>query len=317
MEVAICIDIGGTNTKLALVNHSYELLSQDSMPTAGYQRSEDYFNSISRRISKMILGLKEPFSIQGIGIGSPSLNLQKQTIQGSANISFLNEVCISRVFKDKFDVPVFLINDGNAAALGEGLKGAAINLRNYILITLGTGLGCGVVVDGEIVQGLRGMAGEFGHVRVQGSGRRCGCGAIDCLETYVSASGIKRTAFEMMVKTNQPTILRSISYEGLSAKLIYELAVGGDPVARKVFEYTGEVLSTKISELITIFDPEAIILAGGLTAAGDILLQPILNNLSPKSSPIYHSKINISISSLAINEAALLGAASLVFKQKK
>lgn len=317
MKVAVSIDIGGTNTKLALVDQNYQLLRRSQLPTLGYGSVSSYLNTVFNHIRKLASGLDRNYEIEGIGIGTPCANTRTKMIEGAANISFLNDQPITTLFESEFGVPTQLINDGNAAALGEGIKGAAQGMSNYILITLGTGLGCGIVVEGKVAQGVRGMAGEFGHVIAQKGGRQCACGAKGCLETYTSASGLKRTVFELMADLDQESILRSISFEQMSAKQIYEAALKGDPIALKAFDFTGMILGEKLADLVTLFEPQAIFLTGGLASAADLFLEATIAGARKNVLPIYRSTIHILISSLAVNEAALYGAASLVFEHQK
>lgn len=316
MKAAISIDIGGTFTKLAIINAGYEILGRGKISTQGYSSYKEYFDSIYNNANRILGKVGLMTGIKGIGVGAPSSNTKENTIQDAANVPFLNKVSITEALHERFGLPAFLINDGNAAALGEGLKGTAKGLQNYVLITLGTGLGCGVVVGGQVVTGYRGMAGEFGHVIALKGGRQCGCGAFGCLETYASANGLKRTVFELLAKMETESQLRSYTFDELTAKKVYELALADDPIAKQAFKKTGEILGEKLADLITLFEPEAVILSGGLAQAGALILKPTIEGVYKNILPIYRSTINIQISSLAVNEAALIGAASLVFNSK-
>ncbi len=314
MEIVISIDIGGTSTKLALVHLKTGILEKTAVPSQGYKSQKRYFEKLFEEIATLQSRLDFSYTLLGIGIGTPACNTKKGTIEGAANLAFLNDVPIVQLFEEKYKLPVFLINDGNAAALGEGLFGAAKGMKDYIVLTLGTGFGCGIVTSGIVLQGASGKAGEFGHIVVRKNGRKCGCGSKGCLDTYVSASGIKRTVYKLLADLRLESRLRSISFDQLSPKMIYEAALEDDKIALKAFNYTGKILGQKIADLYTIFEPEAIFLSGGLSSAGNILLEPVLKTARQHVMPFYQSKIAISPSALALNEAALLGAASLVWK---
>jgi glucokinase len=208
-----------------------------------------------------------------------------------------------------------ITNDANAAALGELLFGAAKGMKNFVVITLGTGLGSGIVVDGKLVVGHDGFAGEFGHVVAKANGRQCGCGKRGCLETYASATGIRRTAFKMLADINQPSILRNITFEKLSAKMITEAAKTGDPLARAAFEYTGLILGTRLADLVAILNPEAIFFFGGLANAGELLFDPTRRHMEEYMFPVFKGKVKLLTSGLQDKNAAVLGAAALIWKE--
>ncbi len=318
MDTAISIDIGGTNTKIALVDSSGAILARERLQTRASQSVESYFESIFQQIDR----LRRPFSeakLVGIGIGAPACNEHDGTIERSANLLFEERVPIRQVFSDRYRLPAHLVKDANAAALGEQLFGGGRGMRNFILLTLGTGLGGGIILNGRLVSGASGLASEMGHMRVRGDdGRLCGCGRRGCLETYVSATGIIRTVFALLAEELTDSRLRTMPYAELSAHHVFEAAQAGDPIARQAFERTGAVLGAKMADLVAALEPEAIFLSGGLAQAGDLLLRPAQEHLDRNLLHLMQGKVRILPSQLGADDAALLGAASLaLFNQKE
>ncbi len=310
------IDIGGTSTKLAIVGQQGVILEKSTLMTSAFKDEHTYFNSLFESIYTLLSMHNGQYKVNGIGLGAPSCNPIEGTIDGAANLPFPQKVEIARVLETEFDLPVYLIKDGNASALGEGLFGAAQNMDNYMVITLGTGLGCGIVSNKKIVSGNNGQAGEIGHSVIKRNGRECGCGKNGCLETYVSATGIKRTLFKLLTFSVAENSFKNIPFNEVSPKMIYEAAKIGNPIALKAFEQTGQILGEKLSELVAIFEPEAIFLAGGLSEAGTFLFDPVIAHMEHSLLDIYKGKIQVLPSSLKTNEAALLGAASLVWQNQ-
>lgn len=315
MPVAIGIDIGGTSTKIAIVNGKGRIIERKSLPMKDFDNEWTYFRALFNTIYAL-LNCHSTEKVIGIGVGSPSCIPQKGIIKGAANLPFSHEVEVSKILEAEFGVPTFLIKDGNAAALGEGQFGAAKNMTNFIVLTLGTGLGCGVVVNDDIISGNYGQAGEFGHSIIKENGRTCGCGRKGCLETYVSATGIKRTLFKLLASCNSISDLRDVTFNQLTAKMISEAAKKGDAIAQEAFKYTGEMLGKQLADLVTLFEPEAFFLAGGLAEAGDLLFQPTIKQMESSLLDYYQGSIKVLPSSLKTNEAALLGPASLVWKNQ-
>ncbi len=318
LDTAISIDIGGTNTKIALVDSNGAILARERLQTRASQSVESYFESIFQQIDHV----RRPFpqvKLVGIGIGAPACNERDGTIERSANLLFKERVPIRQIFADRYRLPAHLIKDANAAALGEQLFGGGRGMDNFILLTLGTGLGGGIILNGRLVSGSSGLASEMGHMRVPGSaGRRCGCGRRGCLETYVSATGIIRTVFALLAEETAESRLRHISYAELTAHHIFEAAHDGDPIACLAFERTGAVLGAKMADLVAALEPEAIFLSGGLAQAGDLLLQPAQEHLDRDLLHLMQGKVSILPSQLGADDAALLGAASLpLFNQKE
>lgn len=315
MELAIGIDIGGTNTKIALVTPEGVILGRTHVSTAGQENEHAFFRSLFFSIAGLLNKTGGEFHLNGIGAGAPSVNEREGTIENAANLPFSERVEFVKVMTEQYGLPVFLVKDSNASTLGEMRYGAAQGMQNFVLLTLGTGLGCGVVVDGRLMRGEGGHASEAGHVCVNKLGRECGCGRQGCLETYVSATGLKRTVFELMSNSLTTSKLRNTSYDAMSAKSISEAAQNGDLLAQKAFEYTGEVLGQALADMAAWFEPEAFILSGGLVAAGSLLFEPTIESLEKHSLAFHKGKLKVLPSALGENDAALLGAASLVWAE--
>ncbi len=314
MKLAIGIDIGGTNANMALVSPAGRIVRRAQISTSEQADERSFFGALFSALSELMAGAGGNIQWAGIGVGAPSVNESEGTIENPANLPFSSRVEFVKIVKEHYQLPVFLAKDSNVSALGEMRYGAAQGMKNFVLLTLGTGLGCGIVMDGRLLRGERGHAGEAGHVCVQKDGRVCGCGRRGCLETYVSATGLKRTVFELMANTLEDSILRDISYKALNAKAISEAARQGDPLALKAFALTGEVLGQALADMAAWFEPEAFILSGGLAAAGEFLFKPGIESLEKYSLAFNKGKIRVAPSSLGENDAALLGAASLVWE---
>ena len=314
MEFALGIDIGGTTTKLALVDPEGKIAGRTSFSTSDRKSESDFFRALFFSIAGLLDHAAGEFHLAGIGAGAPSANEREGTIENAANLPFSPKVEFVKILAEQYGLPVFLVKDSNASTLGEMNFGAAKGMKNFILLTLGTGLGCGVVVDGRLLSGKSGHASEAGHVCVNQFGRECGCGRLGCLETYVSATGLKRTVFEFTSNSLADSSLRSISYEKMTAKAIAQAANDGDGLAKKAFDYTGEILGLALADMAAWFDPEAIFLTGGLAASGDLLFRPTVKKMEAHLLEYYKNKIKLLPSALGENDAALLGTASLVWK---
>jgi glucokinase len=309
LKTALGIDIGGTNTKLALINASGQFLKENSFPTNDYPNSNSYVERLISEIESFL----DHNEIEGIGIGAPSSNEKSGCIENPANLPIQGILPITNILSTHFDLPVYLVKDANAAALGEYYFGEGKKVNNLVVVTLGTGLGCGIIIDGKLLRGERGMAAELGHVPVFYPGRDCGCGKKSCLETYVSARGVVRTALEFMAKTNENSALRQIIPAELDSKKIHQLAILGDPLSIEVLAFTGKVLGEKLAEVMTLIEPEKIILAGGLAEAGAFLLPNAKLYLESNLIITQRNRVQIELSKLGLNRAALLGAASFLF----
>ena len=316
-EIAIGIDIGGTNSRFGVVTDSGEVLQEDRFPTKEYPKAENFVEALSDKIKKVLEEFKD-YTFKGIGVGAPNGNYFSGTIEQAPNLTWKGVVPLVDLFKKYFDIPVVLTNDANAAAIGEMMFGGAKNMKNFILITLGTGLGSGIVVNGDLVYGHDGFAGEMGHIFVYPeSGRMCGCGRRGCLETYASAQGIKRTMFELMANETEESKLRDISFSEMTSEHIYEAAKGGDALAQKAFEITGEYLGVKLADAVAFNSPEAIFLYGGLSKSGDMILKPTRKYFDKHVLNVYKGKTSIQFSELKEKHGAILGAAALVWKRRK
>ncbi|MCB0804330.1 MAG: ROK family protein [Bacteroidales bacterium] len=315
-QAAIGIDIGGTNTVLGLVDRYGKILVARSMPTKTSEDYTVYMDSLCNAIADLIAAGYTETEITGIGIGAPNGNYYNGTIEFAPNLKFNGIVPVVDYIKARFSYPiVVLTNDANAAAIGEMVYGGARNMKDFIMITLGTGVGSGIVVAGEMVYGHDGFAGEIGHTIVDPHGRHCGCGRQGCLETYTSAPGIKRTVFELLANRTEDSVLRNESFNCLSAKKIDEAARSGDKIAIEAFEITGEILGLKLADAVAHTSPEAIFLFGGLAQAGDLIFDPVKKHFENQVLNIYKNKVKILPSELPPGDAAILGASALVWKE--
>lgn len=316
-KVTVGIDIGGTFTKMGIVDREGNCLMNDSIETqTNDNKVETFLINLHTKIEEMRAQFAGQIELVGIGIGAPNGNYFKGTIENAANLKWKGIVPFVDLFKNYYPgIPIKLTNDAKAAALGEMIYGAAKGMKNFIEITLGTGLGSGFVVNGDLVYGADGFAGELGHTLVKSKGRQCGCGKKGCLETYVSATGIKRTVYKMLADSLEPSELRGISFEDLDGVMITEAAKHGDKLALKVFDYTGKVLGTKLADAVAITRPEAIFLFGGLSLAGDFIFNPTKKYMEDALLPIYRKKIKVLPSGLKNNNAAILGSSALAWKE--
>lgn len=315
-DLTIGIDIGGTSTKLGVVDKTGNVINKIAIPTTDYADVSDYLIALEEAIRHAIHGIVSPHELQGIGIGAPNGNFFRGTIEDATNLPWKGVIPFVDLLKKVFDVQIFITNDANAAAIGEMIYGDAKGMKDFIVITLGTGLGSGLVAGGELIYGHDGFAGELGHMTVKVDGRQCGCGKRGCLETYVSATGLKRTIYKLLADFNIPTELRDVSYNNLSTKSLEKAARNGDPVAIEAFEYTGKILGLKLSDSIVHTSPEAIFLLGGLAKAGDLIFKPTQYHMEKNLMPIFRNKVKLLPSGLSYQDAAIVGASSLVWKHR-
>ncbi|HYV92239.1 MAG TPA: ROK family protein [Chitinophagales bacterium] len=312
-KIVAGIDIGGTYTKYGLVNESGKILKQDSVPTTDFATAEKFVNAISTIILREAEKIKGA-ELQGTGIGSPNGNYYSGTVEFAPNLRWKGIIPMAKLFMDATRLPAVLTNDAKAAAIGEMIFGAAKNMKHFYFITLGTGLGSGIVVDGKIVYGHDGFAGELGHTTVTENGRNCGCGRKGCLEQYCSATGITRTYLELISGSGRK--LR-IPPKRINAKFIYEKYVKKEPEALQAFEFTGHILGVALANACCYTSPEAIFLFGGLTQSGDAIFKPVKKSFRKNLLKIYKGKTKILPSSLPENEAGILGASSLMWNELK
>lgn len=306
------IDIGGTNTVFGLVDSAGNILFKEAVPTAHFALPENLVAAISEHIEKYFLEFSENYELAGVGIGAPNGNYFKGTIELAANLKWKGIIPLARLFSDRLNCKVILTNDANAAAIGEMLFGGAKGMKDFIFITLGTGVGSGIVVNGGMVYGHDSFAGEIGHVIMFPDGRQCGCGRKGCLETYCSATAIKRTYSDLLLRNNGET---DIAGKVFDAKYIYDKAVSGDKNAIEAFNYTGDILGLALANSVAYTSPQTIFLFGGLALAGDFIFKPTIESFEKNLLNIYKNKIKILPSQLSENDAAILGAASLVWKE--
>lgn len=319
---SVGIDIGGTNTAIGIVDEAGNVVVKGGVDTPSHGDAERYVKEMGASVKDMAKKLKltNPDSeIMGIGIGAPNGNYYSGTIEYAPNLSFKGIVDLVELMRAEFPEYkyVALTNDANAAAIGEMVYGGAKGMKNFVMYTLGTGVGSGVVVNGDLVYGHDGFAGECGHTTLIPGGRVCGCGAKGHLEAYCSAPGMKRTAFELLAYYNaSDSLLADKSFNELSSKMIYEAAVKGDKVALEVFEKTGQYLGQGLADTVHHLSPEAIFLFGGPTAAGDYIFKPLRESLEAHLLPIFKNKIKILPSELSAGDAAIVGASALVWKEQ-
>lgn len=313
-EVTIGIDIGGTNTKYGVVDRAGNVLFHSHVSTRDHVEFTDFLKALSAEL-KHALSQSGEHKLIGIGVGAANGNYYHGTIEHATNLQWKGIIPLADLLRNEFHVPALVTNDANAAAVGEMVYGAAKGMKDFIVITLGTGLGSGIVCNGQLVNGKHGIAGEVGHTSVNPAGRFCNCGKRGCLETYVSATGIKRTVYKLLADHLEPSELRAISFDNLSTKMITEAAIRGDVVARAAFEYSGRILGMKLAETAVHTDPEAIFLFGGLSLAGDLIFKPTIKHMEANLMPVFRGKIKVLPSGLQDQAAPILGASSLIWDQ--
>lgn len=315
-HVVLGVDIGGTFTKFGIVERDGNMLMEGNISTDAYDNIVDFQKALYEAIEKAMAPLKGTVEIKGAGFGAPNGNFYKGTIEYAPNLKWKGVIHFAELFKKFYpNIPVLLTNDANAAAIGEGIYGGAIGMRDYIVITLGTGLGSGIVANGEMIYGFDGFAGELGHVIVDRHGRTCGCGRKGCLETYCSATGMKRTAFQLLCDMTEESELRQYNYFELNSEKIYDAALRNDPIALQAFEMTGKILGEMLADFVAGTTPEAIFLFGGLAKSGELLFKPTREHFEKNLLNIYKNKIKILPSGLQNKNTAVMGAAALVWKE--
>lgn len=305
------IDIGGTNTVFGIVDARGTIIASGSIKTGAHEQVDNYVDEVCKNLLPLIIANGGVDKIKGIGIGAPNGNYYSGTIEFAPNLPWKGVIPLAAMFEERLGIPTALTNDANAAAIGEMTYGAARGMKDFIMITLGTGVGSGIVINGQLVYGHDGFAGELGHVVVDPAGRQCGCGRKGCLETYCSATGVARTAREFLVARSEPSLLRNIPSEEIQSKDVYDAAVKGDKLALEIFEFTGKVLGTALANFVAFSSPEAIILFGGLAKSGDYIMKPIQKALEENVLNIYKGKTKLLLSQLKDADAAVLGASAL------
>ncbi|QCK13568.1 ROK family protein [Mangrovivirga cuniculi] len=314
-KFAVGIDIGGTYTKLGLVDQKGNCPVQSKLPTKGHSDIDDYLKKVKTEVDKLVDEIGE-CELIGIGIGVPNGNYYRGTIEHAANLEWKGVVPLIDKLKPIFpNIPAILTNDANASAFGEGIFGAAKGVSEFITITLGTGLGSGIVINNKLVYGNNGFAGELGHTRAIDNGRECGCGKKGCLETYCSSTGLKRTLLEMLAVKKAHSKFRDLGINDFHGEEITEEALKGDEVAKAAFEKTGYILGRSLADFVAFSEPKAIYLAGGLVSSGDLLFEPTRKSFEEHLMTIYKGKVEILPSGLMDMNAAILGAAALIWNE--
>lgn len=315
-EAVIGIDIGGTFTKYGIVDKEGNCLVESFTTTSTHHSFDDYLRDLHNAVEKSMLFLKGQVEIKAIGIGAPNGNYYTGSIENAVNLNWRGIIPVKEKIQKYYpEITVVLTNDANAAAIGEMVFGGAKNMKDFIVITLGTGLGSGIVVGGNLVYGHDGFAGELGHVNVILNGRDCACGRKGCLETYASAPGIRRTVFWLLSERMTDSELRGICFNDLTAKMISEAAKRGDKIALEAFDYTGWILGSKLADTVAHTSPEAIFLLGGLANARELIINPTKKNMEENLLPIFCNKVSIQLSSLPDMNAGVLGAGALAWNE--
>lgn len=316
-QLAVGIDIGGTGTKFGIVDRVGNLLFSSEMSTRGHAHLDSYIDELYEKMQPLIEQAGGIGRFRGIGVGAPNGNYYSGTIEYAPNLPWKGIIPLSKMIKDKFKLPVVLTNDANAAAIGEMMYGAAKGMNDFIMITLGTGVGSGIVANGQLIYGHDGFAGELGHTIIIPEGRyHQGTGKYGSLESYASATGVVLTTLEVLGRSDQPSLLRDIPEDQLDAKKVYDAAMKGDVLAKEIFEFTGKILGMALANFVMFSSPEAIILFGGLTKSGDLLLKPVREHMENNLIQIFQQKVKILVSHLKESDAAILGASALVWDMK-
>lgn len=315
-KYAVGIDVGGTTTKFGIVNAAGEILEQDRIPSGEHEDVQDFINDMHAKLMPMIEKVGGVKNFVGIGMGAPNGNIYTGTIEYAPNLKWKGIIPIADMMTKKFGLPCKLTNDANAAAMGEMMYGCTKGIKHFITITLGTGVGSGIVIDGKIVVGHDGFAGELGHTIIRPGGRQhWSTGMKGSLEAYASATGVRDTAIEMLTKyPEQTSLLRNYRINELTSETVYECAMKGDKIANEIFEFTGQILGESLANFVMFSSPEAIVLFGGLTKAGNLILKPTREHMEANLLPIFKNKVKLIFSQLKESDAAILGASALVWE---
>jgi glucokinase len=309
------VDIGGTGTKFGIVDNVGNVLFASEISTKKHEQVHTFIDELHQELIVLIEKVGGVGRIKGIGVGAPNGNVYTGNIEYAPNLPWKGIIPLARMLQDKFKIPVRLTNDANAAAVGEMMYGAAQGMKDFIMITLGTGVGSGIVANGQLIYGHDGFAGELGHTTIIPNGRlHPGTGKKGSLESYASATGVAQSAIEILETTDRPSLLRDIPKGALNSKAVFEAATKGDEVAKEVFAFTGKVLGMALANFVMFSSPEAIILFGGLTKAGDLILKPTREHLEANVIEIFQNKVKILVSHLKESDAAILGASALMWE---
>jgi len=315
--LAIGIDIGGTGTKFGIVDRDGNVLFSDEMSTKKHAEVNTFIDDLYDNLAVLIEKSGGVGRIKGIGVGAPNGNYYTGTIEYAPNLPWKGIIPLAKLIENKFKLPVTLTNDANAAAIGEMMYGAAKGMKDFIMITLGTGVGSGIVANGHLIYGHDGFAGELGHTIVIPDGRlHPGTGKKGSLESYCSATGVRSTTVEILQNSDRPSVLRKVPIEKLDSKAVYDAAIEGDELARYIFDFTGRILGLALANAVMFSSPEAIVLFGGLTKAGDLILKPTREHMEANLIQVFQNKVKILISHLKESDAAILGASALAWENK-
>ncbi|GAB2807415.1 ROK family protein [Ferruginibacter profundus] len=315
-QLVIGIDIGGTGTKFGIVDRDGNVLFSSEISTKKHATVESFIDELYIALSELIERSGGRGRIKGIGVGAPNGNFYTGTIEYAPNLPWKGIIPLAELLETKFKLPVTLTNDANAAAIGEMMYGAAKGMKDFIMITLGTGVGSGIVANGQLIYGHDGFAGELGHTIVIPDGRyHKGTGKKGPLEAYASATGVRLTAIELLQKSTEPSLLRDVPEDQLDSKAVYEAAIQGDKIALEIFEFTGKILGLSLANAIMFSSPEAIVLFGGLTKAGDLILKPTKQHMEENLIQVFQNKVKILVSHLKESDAAILGASALAWEK--
>ena len=313
----IGIDMGGTNTVFGIVDARGVVIASSSIKTQKHNNIDDYIDELYVEITRLMEANDAVGKVHGIGIGAPNANYYTGIIEDGVNLPWPTPVPLAKLVSEKFGIPVAITNDANAAAIGEMTYGAARGLKDFIMITLGTGVGSGIVINGQLVYGHDGFAGELGHVIMKrNNGRLCGCGRTGCLEAYCSATGVARTAREFLEARTDESLLRNMPIEDITSKDVYDAAIQGDKLAKDIFEFTGNMLGEALADFTVFSSPKAFVLFGGLAKSGDVLLKPLRQSLEKNMMSIFKGKVDVLVSELKEADAAVLGASALGWEAK-
>ena len=313
-QLAIGIDIGGTGTKYGIVDRDGNVLFSGEISTKKHKTVNTFIDDLHEAVSEIIEKAGGTGRMKGMGVGAPNGNYYTGTIEYAPNLPWQGIIPLAKLISDKFQLPVTLTNDANAAAIGEMMYGAAKGMKDFIMITLGTGVGSGIVANGQLIYGHDGFAGELGHTIIIPDGRlHAGTGKKGSLESYASATGVTLTAIELLAKSKEPSLLRDVPKDKLDSKAVHDAALEGDKIALEIFEFTGKILGLALANAVMFSSPEAIILFGGLTKSGEYILKPTRKYMEENLIKIFQGKVKILVSHLRESDAAILGASALAW----
>lgn len=314
-KVTAGIDIGGTDTEVGVIDHHGKCFRKAVIITDNFPDIRDFIRECLQTIGTLCNEQGEEFELKGIGIAAPNGNHYRGTIEYPVNLKWKGVIPFVEIMMEYVEVPIVLMNDANAAAVGEKKFGAAKDMDNFIFVTLGTGLGSGIYVHGQLLEGHLGFASELGHVIIEEQGRMCNTGRRGCLEAYASVTGIRRTVFSLLAKSNEESELREVPFTKLTGEMITKAARNGDPIAQKAFDDTGRILGIALANVTALFDPEAIFLAGGLAMATEFILNPVQKHMEENVFPAFKGKVKILNSALLSENAGILGAGALAWEK--